>query len=108
MNYPFGDADVLSPTLAATMTLNLTDGGLTLVNIPSLTEAVTLRIGTHQCRIGTRLIVRWILGASAFSVTFSSSYSFDGAVITGTASKTNTAIFEWVGDKFILTGNSAA
>ena len=103
VRYPFGPADVQSVTAAATISLEVTNGGLTYVKLSQLGEAVTaLTVTVPDDMPSGALLYLEIPCATAYNVTPST--GFTSAALSGTANKTKVASFVFIDGKFVNTG----
>lgn len=101
--FPFGAADVqalVGADLAADVAV--TNGGLTILNIGTLSAAVTLNLDLlDDIPVGASLIVEVSQGATGRNVTLGTGFDGDAPVLTGVASDVDAMEFYFDGTAFV-------
>jgi len=101
--FPFGPADVQNVTSAATVDLEVTNGGLTYVKFSQMGAAMAVNVTVPEdMPDGAQLHLELPSDGTARNVTPGT--GFTSAVLTGTISKTKVATFVYIGGKFVNTG----
>lgn len=101
ISYPFGAADVRTITTATTIADTITDQLSYLTLSGNLTAATTINLTPDKgVRDGAQLFIEVPCGATAYDVTFGSTY-VTSAGLLGTINKTKVAGFVFKSGKFV-------
>lgn len=98
ISYPFGKMDIQNVDYASTIDLTVKNQK-TLVEVGQMTGNVTLNVTPDDLDAGAELIVKLESDSSARDVTLNT--GFLGTTISGTASKTKYAYFDFDGTNFV-------
>lgn len=98
IKFPFGYADVQTPTYAATLAISISDN-MTILAPTVMTGALTINLTINSGVLaGARLLVVALSDGTARAVTFGT--GFTSPVLAGVISKTKTIEFVYDGTSF--------
>lgn len=98
VSYPFGNADVQTPTYAATLAVTITDR-MTFLAPTVMTGSLTVNLTINEgIKAGARIFGTFLSDGTARAVTFGT--GFTAPVLAGVISKTKTIEFIFDGTTF--------
>jgi hypothetical protein len=98
ISYPFGNADVQTPTYAATLAVTITDR-MTILAPTAMSGALTVNLTINEgIKAGARLFCYFLSDGTARAVTFGT--GFTGPVLAGVISKTKALEFVYDGTTY--------
>jgi len=98
ISYPFGNADVQTPTYAATLAVTITDR-MTFLAPTVMSGALTVNLTINEgIKAGARLFGTFLSDGTARAVTFGT--GFTAPVLAGVISKTKTIEFVYDGTTY--------
>jgi len=100
LRYPFGKADVRTVTTATTINTTVSDSLTYLKLSANLTAATVINITPSGVLDGAELLIEIPCGASAFNVTYGSTF-VTSAGTTGVINKTKLVAFVYVNGKYV-------